>query len=128
MYGTGFDPRHQMAGTGSAELDSLLSKAATFAKEQAAKLSGKGKTLLAEVLKSDSGVLGDVRKAAAARKGKPVAQVTELDIIEYLASIPASGIEATLAKVADEKTGSVQTTILLGAAIIGGALLLGRRR
>ena len=67
-----------------------------------------------------------MKAGAAAWKKKPIDQVTQVDIMEYMANLPSQGVAAAAGDaVKGELTG---TAMIVGAAIVIGAWLISRRK
>lgn len=67
-----------------------------------------------------------VRIGAAAWKKKPVDQVTQTDMLEYLANMPSQGVAAAAGDAI--KGEMTSTALIVAAAILGGAWLISRGR
>ncbi len=74
----------------------------------------------------DTEFAATVKAGAAAWKKKPIEQVTQVDIMEYLANLPSQGVAAAAGDaVKGELTG---TAMIVGAAILIGAVIISRRK
>lgn len=68
----------------------------------------------------------NIKAGAAAWKKKPIDQVTQVDIMEYLANLPSQGVAAAAG---DAVKGELtNTAMIIGIAILGGAYLISRRK
>jgi len=67
-----------------------------------------------------------IKAGAAAWKKKPIDQVTQVDMMEYLANMPSQGVAAAAG---DAVKGELtNTAVIVGLAILGGAWLISRRK
>ena len=67
-----------------------------------------------------------IRAATAVWKKKPIDQVTQLDMLEYLSNMPSQGIASAASDaIKGEMTG---TALIIGAALLGAAWMISRRK